>query len=712
VILSAFLLGLTPTVFFQEPEENSSLTPLQRAVLSEADPKAIRNLLDSGSDVNGGYGAKPLALAARHSSNPEVLSALINAGAKVNVGNQPILMAARYNPNPEVISVLITAGANVMASDPLLNLDLVMLAARYNTNPDVVSVVLKAAGFPTWRVHGKSILDFAKENKSVYKTKVYKELEDLAVASKDTISPRMWLERVDVTDDSPEVHTPFLDRWYSPQSPRPTDSTVGVSTEFVAPSPGDWTLQLHSQFFDAYLVAFDSEGNLLSEDDDGHLNHAAKVVLLLEKGDKIRILLCAVHGTRGPGELRIYQGEIPELQGIARREAEIIDYESSLRAREGSSPPAEAKIKEDLSTAPQTREDTTKKTNLDILERQRKELSELEKTLESNSPLLIQKIEELAFILSEFGSFAEARPLFERALAHYEKKIGPEDPEIATLLSGYGSLLARQGSYVEAGHLFERMLAINETTYGPDHLIVAYSLDNLASILRVQGFYAEARPLLERALAIREKELGETGTAGSLVSIANLLKDQDNYSEARSLFQRALTIEENSGKSESRLANILIPFGMLLHKEGSYSEAQPLLERALKIHEKARGLEHPDVSYALFALAHLHIEQGSYAEARPLYERTLEILEKIWGLGHPLVASLHSRFGSFLFKQGIYEEARRLHERGLRLSLAHLSRTLGAMAEAERFMFLDSLHGTEPLLLNLVAMQGNGPTEE
>ena len=35
MILSAFLLGLTPTVLFQEPEKKSSLTPLQRAVYTD-----------------------------------------------------------------------------------------------------------------------------------------------------------------------------------------------------------------------------------------------------------------------------------------------------------------------------------------------------------------------------------------------------------------------------------------------------------------------------------------------------------------------------------------------------------------------------------------------------------------------------------------------------------------------------------------------------
>jgi hypothetical protein len=68
---------------------------------------------------------------------------------------------------------------------------------------------------------------------------------------------------VEVTDDAPEIHTPTLDKRYT-RAP-----TVGVNFEFVAPSTGDWTFQLRSYFFDAYLVAFDMERALLGEDDDG-----------------------------------------------------------------------------------------------------------------------------------------------------------------------------------------------------------------------------------------------------------------------------------------------------------------------------------------------------------------------------------------------------------------------------------------------------------
>ena len=80
--------------------------------------------------------------------NPEDITALLEAGAEVNArdedGETPLTWALWSNPNLEVITVLLKAGANVKAKDS----------------------------------YGKTALDYAKENESIYKTKVYWELND------------------------------------------------------------------------------------------------------------------------------------------------------------------------------------------------------------------------------------------------------------------------------------------------------------------------------------------------------------------------------------------------------------------------------------------------------------------------------------------------------------------------------------------------------
>ena len=86
---------------------------------------------------------------------------------------------------------------------------------------------------------------------------------------------------------------------------------------------------------------------------------------------------------------------------------------------------------------------------------------------------------------------------------------GDEHPDVATSLNHLTGLYDRQGRYAEADPLYERALAIWEKVLlGPGHPDVATSLNNLAGLYDRQGRYAEAEPLYERALAIREKVLG------------------------------------------------------------------------------------------------------------------------------------------------------------------------------------------------------------
>ena len=59
--------------------------------------------------------------------------------------------------------------------------------------------------------------------------------------------------------------------------------------------------------------------------------------------------------------------------------------------------------------------------------------------------------------------------------------------------------------YAEAEPLYQRALAISEKALGPEHQQVATSLNGLALLYKNQGKYSDAKPLYERALAIREK---------------------------------------------------------------------------------------------------------------------------------------------------------------------------------------------------------------
>ena len=92
---------------------------------------------------------KLLALCKDPEATPEVIEALLKAGvdieARTEHGWTPLMWAARNNSNPKVIEVLLRFGANAKAKDK----------------------------------EGKTAADYAKDNKDIYKTKVYWKLNQL-----------------------------------------------------------------------------------------------------------------------------------------------------------------------------------------------------------------------------------------------------------------------------------------------------------------------------------------------------------------------------------------------------------------------------------------------------------------------------------------------------------------------------------------------------
>ena len=113
-----------------------------------------------------------------------------------------------------------------------------------------------------------------------------------------------------------------------------------------------------------------------------------------------------------------------------------------------------------------------------------------------------------ALFFQHDSGYAQAEPLYERALRIREKALGPEHPDIATSLDNLAGIYQDQGAYGRAEPLYERALHIREKALGSEHPDVATSLDNLARLYQAQGAHDQAEPLYNRALRIREHVLG------------------------------------------------------------------------------------------------------------------------------------------------------------------------------------------------------------
>ncbi len=106
------------------------------------------------------------------------------------------------------------------------------------------------------------------------------------------------------------------------------------------------------------------------------------------------------------------------------------------------------------------------------------------------------------------GRYAEAEPLYRRALAIHEKALGPEHPDVATDLNNLAELLQTTAATPRPSRSTGARWRSDEQALGPEHPDVATDLNNLAVLLETTGRYAEAEPLYRRALAICEKALG------------------------------------------------------------------------------------------------------------------------------------------------------------------------------------------------------------
>ncbi len=221
-------------------------------------------------------------------------------------------------------------------------------------------------------------------------------------------------------------------------------------------------------------------------------------------------------------------------------------------------------------------------------------------------------------------------------------------------------------AYAQARPLFERALAIDEKVLGPDHPDTAGSLNNLGYLLRAQGDLAGARPYYERALAIREKALGpdHPDTANSLNNLGYLLQAQGDFAGARLHYERALAIYEKAlGPDHPDTARSLNNLGGLLKAEGDFAGARLHYERALAIREKALGPDHPDTANSLNNLGGLLKAEGDFAGARPYYERALTILDKGLEAPHPSTKTVASNTASLLDALKRRKEAKALRKK-------------------------------------------------
>ncbi len=314
-------------------------------------------------------------------------------------------------------------------------------------------------------------------------------------------------------------------------------------------------------------------------------------------------------------------------------------------------------------------------------------------------------LDKIGVYLHRCNLFAEAQPLFLRAIRIYETRLGNHHPDVAAVINNLAALHRDWQNDADAEQLWQRSLQILETQFGADHLDVAIVLSNLASLRHGQGRPSEALPLLHRALEIQESRLGRDhlSVAGSLSNLGELLHDQDEYTEAEILLRRALTIQETHlGDDHPSIVHSLSRLGILLHDQGKYIEAEPLLRRALTIQETRLGDDHPDTAVAANNLASLLLDRDKLTEAESLLRRALTIQETHLDDDHLDAALSVNNLAEVLHEQGRAGDAEPFYRRALEIYECRLGDTHPQVATGLNNLAIalheqGDLTGAEPL---------------
>jgi tetratricopeptide (TPR) repeat protein/CHAT domain-containing protein len=270
--------------------------------------------------------------------------------------------------------------------------------------------------------------------------------------------------------------------------------------------------------------------------------------------------------------------------------------------------------------------------------------------------------------LSEKGSYAEALPLYQKALETRLQAQGEENADTAVALNSLASLYKKIGEPAKALPLYERALRIREKILGPDDLETAQSLNNMAVIYTDMGDWIKAVPLMERVLAIKDKAIGRNNRdwLASLRNLAWVSCRGGDYATALKLYEQALKVSEKiNGPLSPETAVILTNLGVVYNRMGSASKAIPLYLSALQIRTQSLGKDHPETAEADHNLAMLYTAFNDYDKALPLHHDALTVFEQSLGPEHPYTARCLAGLGHLYKVMGDYNSAFPLYTRAL-----------------------------------------------
>jgi TonB family protein len=242
------------------------------------------------------------------------------------------------------------------------------------------------------------------------------------------------------------------------------------------------------------------------------------------------------------------------------------------------------------------------------------------------------------------GDLGTAESEFAAAVADAERPDADAE-HLAASLATQAQLLYQAKRYAEAAPLFRRALEVRERREGADAPSLVPVLHNVAAVHLAMGDSAAAEPLLRRALSILERVHGEEHVelAGVLNGLSQLCLKRGAYAEAEPLLRRLLAIRRAQGEDRPEVATVMASLASVHHALAEHEAAEQLQRRVLEIRERTLAPNHYAIATTLEALAETCATRGKLEEAMALLERSLDMRDRTLGAAHPSLSVVRAK---------------------------------------------------------------------
>ena len=222
--------------------------------------------------------------------------------------------------------------------------------------------------------------------------------------------------------------------------------------------------------------------------------------------------------------------------------------------------------------------------------------------------------------------------------------------------------LNAQGKYAQAQPLFEKALEIRRRLLTDDHPNTADSYNNLAANLNAQGKYAQAQPLFEKALEIHRRLLTDDHP-DTATSYNNLAVQPQRPGEVRPGPAAATRRRWRSTAACSPTTTPTPPPATTTWRptstpRGSTPRPSRCSRRRWRSAAACSPTTTPTPPPATTTWRATSTPRGSTPQAQPLFEKALEIRRRLLTDDHPDTASSYNNLAANLNAQGKYLEAR------------------------------------------------------